>query len=427
MKTNVMIGKFSYGFRMVSMMLLVALISVSAYSANKNESGTTRFEGVVTDSKTKDALSFSNVIVTGTNIATVCNTDGEFTLKVSNELLDKSVVISHIGYQTVIIPLKDLKTNEVNRFALNMTSVSLVEVNVFPSDPERIVRDMMRQRDHNYSDFANTKTAFYRETIKKGRNYVSLTEAVLDIFKFPYSAMRDDRVKLILGRKSADYEKLDTLVFKLQGGPVSAVMLDIMKEPYALFDDETIRDYSFELNNITKVDERLLYIIDFKPREVVDKPLFFGKLYVDMESLALTRAEFNMDVSNREEATSLFIRRKPSGARVYPTEATYIVDYRITDGKWHYGYARASVGFRVNWKKKLLNTNYFTTMEMAVTDWEIAEEQAFKASERLKPHIIMEDAVEGFSDPDFWGDYNVIEPEQTIENAIKRIQRNLDK
>jgi hypothetical protein len=39
----------------------------------------------------------------------------------------------------------------------------------------------------------------------------------------------------------------------------------------------------------------------------------------------------------------------------------------------------------------------------------------------------MEDAVEGFNDPDFWGDYNVIEPEQPIENAIKRIQRNLDK
>lgn len=426
MKTNAYVGKFSYGFRLVSMILLTAFLSISAFSANKSD-GTTRFEGVITDSKSKEALAFTNVIVAGTNIATVCNSDGEFSLKVPNEHLDKNVMFSHIGYQTATVPLRELKTNEINKITLNMTSVSLVEVNVFPSDPERIVREMIRQRDANYSDFSNTKTAFYRETIKKGRNYVSLTEAVLDIFKFPYSAMRDDRVKLILGRKSADYDKLDTLVFKLQGGPVSAVMLDIMKEPYALFDDETIRDYSFELSNITKVDDRLLYIIDFKQRESVDKPLFFGKLYVDMESLALTRAEFNMDVSNREEATALFIRRKPSGARVYPTEASYIVDYRITDGKWHYGYARASVAFRVNWKKKLLNTNYYTTMEMAVTDWKIAEDQAFKASERLKPTIIMEDAVEGFNDPDFWGDYNVIEPEQPIENAIKRIQRNLDK
>lgn len=282
MKTNAYVGKFSYGFRLASMILLTAFLSISAFSANKSD-GTTRFEGVITDSKSKEALAFTNVIVAGTNIATVCNSDGEFTLKVPNEHLDKNVMFSHIGYQTATVPLRELKTNEINKITLNMTSVSLVEVNVFPSDPERIVREMIRQRDANYSDFSNTKTAFYRETIKKGRNYVSLTEA------------------------------------------------------------------------------------------------------------------------------------------------SYIVDYRITDGKWHYGYARASVAFRVNWKKKLLNTNYYTTMEMAVTDWKIAEDQAFKASERLKPTIIMEDAVEGFNDPDFWGDYNVIEPEQPIENAIKRIQRNLDK
>jgi hypothetical protein len=37
----------------------------------------------------------------------------------------------------------------------------------------------------------------------------------------------------------------------------------------------------------------------------------------------------------------------------------------------------------------------------------------------------LEDEAIGFSDPDFWGEYNIIEPEKSIESAIKKIQRQL--
>jgi hypothetical protein len=253
-----------------------------------------------------------------------------------------------------------------------------------------------------------------------------LTEAVVDIYKHPYSSERHDLAKLILGRKSTDYSKLDTMVFRLQGGPVSALMLDIMKDPYTLFDDETLEQYTFEMSDVTHVNGRTLYVIGFKQKSHVKSPLFMGKLYVDTESLAVTSAVFNMDVSDRTEAARIFIRSKPGGARVYPTEAAYMVNYREQDGKWFFGYVQAQVSFRVNWRKKLFNTNYSTTMEMAVTDWQATEDKPYKPSERLKMNVIMEDAVEGFADDAFWGDYNVIEPEQPIENVIRRIQKSLE-
>ena len=64
--------------------------------------------------------------------------------------------------------------------------------------------------------------------------------------------------------------------------------------------------------------------------------------------------------------------------------------------------------------------------EMAVTDWEknISGEVP-KSKDRLKSSIILSDAAVGFSDPDFWGEYNIIEPEKSIESAIKKIQRQL--
>ena len=63
---------------------------------------------------------------------------------------------------------------------------------------------------------------------------------------------------------------------------------------------------------------------------------------------------------------------------------------------------------------------------MAVTDWKKnMTKQLPKAKDRMKSSIILNDEAIGFSDPDFWGEYNIIEPEKSIESAIKKIQRQL--
>tara|TARA_R100001463_G_scaffold42536_1_gene89054 strand:+ start:96 stop:383 length:288 start_codon:yes stop_codon:yes gene_type:complete len=82
----------------------------------------------------------------------------------------------------------------------------------------------------------------------------------------------------------------------------------------------------------------------------------------------------------------------------------------------------------VDQRGKLFNTNYTLATEMAVTDWE-NNAAGSKASieKKLKPTVVMSDAVSGFSDPDFWGPYNVIEPEESIESGINKIQRKLER
>ena len=63
---------------------------------------------------------------------------------------------------------------------------------------------------------------------------------------------------------------------------------------------------------------------------------------------------------------------------------------------------------------------------MAVTDWEPNPNNTLaKAKDRLRPNVVITDQVSGFSDPDFWGPLNVIEPEKSIESAINKIRRQL--
>ena len=98
--------------------------------------------------------------------------------------------------------------------------------------------------------------------------------------------------------------------------------------------------------------------------------------------LPLQNSDFNL--TNKEEAASLFIRKKPLGMDVTPEVATYMVKYREQDGKWYFAYSRAEVKFKVNWKKRLFNTNYTTMSEMAVTDRTDEEVIKFAGKDKLR-------------------------------------------
>ena len=130
--------------------------------------------------------------------------------------------------------------------------------------------------------------------------------------------------------------------------------------------------------------------------------------------------------TKKKQVHYLFVK-KPRRVKVYPTEAAYRVNYRIKDGKWYYGYSNISLTFKVNWEGKLFNSVYTLQSEMAVTDWEQNTTGMSKPKDYLKPTVIFADEASGFSDPEFWGEFNIIEPEKSIESAIKKISKQIKK
>jgi hypothetical protein len=41
--------------------------------------------------------------------------------------------------------------------------------------------------------------------------------------------------------------------------------------------------------------------------------------------------------------------------------------------------------------------------------------------------MVFADKVQNFSDPNFWGEYNIIQPEESIEMAIKKLAKSMKK
>ena len=142
----------------------------------------------------------------------------------------------------------------------------------------------------------------------------------------------------------------------------------------------------------------------------------------------MTKAVFSLNLENLKKASKYFVKKKPAKANVIPVHTKYIVDYRNNNGKWYYNYGRIELSFKIKWDKKLFNSMYHLIIEMAITDWKInTGHKTLKNKEKMKQNIIIYDRASGFSDPEFWGDYNVIEPDKSIENAIRKIKKQLDR
>ena len=387
-----------------------------------------QFKGEVVDGQNNKPLVFATLTLEGSNISTITNTEGKFLLKIPTSIKQGNIIVAFLGYKTSVIPLDQLKENN-NKIALAVSITKLDEVNVvIPKNARNLVKETLRKKGENYFEDPTLMTAFYRETIKKRKKNVSLSEAVVNIYKSSYSSGQKDAVQLYKARKSTDYSKLDTLALKLQGGPFNALYVDIMKYPEYIFNEVTMDNYDFSFERTTRINDKLIYVINFKQRDDIIDPLYMGKLFIDAQNKILTSAIYSLNITDKEKASKMFVRKKPRNARVYPVEIAYRVDYREKNGRWYYGYSNVLLEFKINWDKKLFNSVYSMSAEMAVTDWEknIGGDVP-KNKDRLKSSIILSEAAVGFTDPDFWGEYNIIEPEKSIESAIKKIQRQLKK
>lgn len=388
----------------------------------------TEYAGEVIDADSKKPLIFATLTVDNTNVTTITNSEGQFSLKVPNEYSENKLTIAFLGYKTKQIAITDLN-EEKNKILMTEFVMALPEASVdAPNDAEALVKETLNRKGENYLNESTVMTAFYRETIKKRRTNVSLSEAVVNIYKTPYSSKKTDALELYKARKSTDYTKLDTVALKLQGGPFNTLFVDMVKYPKYIFTEETLNYYDFSFDTSTRVNDQLIYVINFKQKPEIIDQLYNGKLYIDAENKILTSAIYSLNITDKRLASQMFVRRKPKNAEVWPTEVSYRVDYREKDGKWYYGYSNVLLEFKINWDKRLFNSVYSMNCEMAITDWEKNTDNAFpKYKDRMKSSIILSDEAIGFADPDFWGEYNIIEPEKSIESAIKKIQRQLRK
>ncbi len=382
------------------------------------------YHGKIADTRNKEGLAFANISLLNSNISTISNINGDFSIKIP-ENYKPNIKVSFIGYSPKIVDLK----NKRNIILLDVYSIPLSEmILTIPKDVEGLVRKALFNSKSNYLNENLLMTSFFRESIKRRRRNVSLTEAVSKIYKVPYESYKRDVIEFVKLRKNTDYSRLDTLIVKLAGGPFNTLFLDIVKYPNFFIPKENIPLYSYVIKRTTKVNNSPVYVVGFKQKENIELPSIQGELYIKVDKLVIISANFNLNINNKDFIKNLFVVTKPKGANVWPLQAKYKVDYVEKNGKWIFNYSNLLLKLKINYDKKLFNTSYTFASEIAITDWTQNNSLALpKNKMRVKPKIILSDSKLGFIDLDFWGTDNIIEPEKSIQNAIRKIKKQLNR
>lgn len=378
--------------------------------------------GRVLDKESLQPLAFSSIYLVGKTTGTISNEDGEFQLKLSAAELTETLSISCIGYKNFTSAVSPL-VNTDREYLLNSDAISIQEVIIRRVSPIMLMQNARNQIRDNYRVKPSILTSFYRETIQRGNRYTLVSEAILENYKAGYGNLVSDKVKIIKGRKSEDFQKEDTIMLKLKAGLSTMLLLDVVKNVPEFLTREGQNDYQYRLADMVVEDGSENYVIEFTPkRGSPNNPIYTGRILIDIHDFAIKWVEFHINPAQLDEATNRFIIRKPMDIVVKTLKANYKIAFKKRGGLYDLHMIQCETGFRIRNRKQLAGSVYNTKLEMVVMDIDSVNVARFSPKESAKPYDFLTDQL-GVYDETFWGEYNFIKPDESLENALMKLKK----
>jgi hypothetical protein len=380
-------------------------------------------KGRVVDKRSGKPLPYATIALLETSLGSISNQQGEFSFKLPLDLPDPMMVVSYMGYRSMVLPVTYPLEEELE-IGMERELVPLHEVIIRYTDPVKLLQEAIQRIPENYLDEHSTMTAFYRESVKRDEHCMVYSEAVLDVAKVPYSSLiSNDHVSIVKRRKISDVATEDTILVKLRSGISTSMSLDIIKNRPDFLEADFHTRYNLEFTDMMTYGDRLVYVIGFQQKKEIHDLLFKGQIYLDQETLAVLAAdfEFNPDLLHKEP--ELFLVSRSPKIRIRPVMAKYHVDYRSFQNRYYISQVRAEVEMKVRKRKKWISSRYKISIEMAITDLIPNQRLRIIPADRVSRNIVLAD--EPFQwDPIFWGIHNTIEPEASLLESIRKLEHS---
>ena len=377
-------------------------------------------EGVVKERETGDPIAYCTVGIIETGMGTVTNQNGQFRLKVPDTLQNTYIHFSHIGFETQLVPASLLTENQVDIY-LDSRYIPLEAVIIRLVNPQKLIKDMLAARERNYPNTPHYLTTFYREGIERKRGFASLTEAVFRVYKTGYGSRQSDQVKMMKMRTITNQLNTDTVAMKMKAGVDACLQLDIIKNlpDFLILNEENMFHYTKIAMAVT--NERLAHLVAFEQKPGITGPLYKGELYIDEENFALLHARFQIHPDYIAQAQSMFVVKRSKNVEITPQEASYTVNYQRWNDKYYMNHTRGDLIFKIKKKKFLAGTStVHTWFEMATCQIDTLNVRRFPVRESQPTHHILSE-TNYIYDASFWGDFNIILPEEKLSDAMSRI------
>ncbi len=395
--------------------------------------------GKVYDKQTNEPVPYAHVGILEKGIGTTTSDNGIFVLKVPEKYLSSTMMVSCIGYKTWEKPIREIESPV--RIYLAQNAKELNEVLVMAeSAVEDIIRKAVNNIPKNYPTHPTTVTGFYRESrTDDSLNHVYLAEGVLKIYKKGYDSKKEGQVSLVQGRLINLQNPLDTTVAShFSSGHMAAHRFDFVKNRVDFIDERFFPVYKYWIENITWYNDRKVFIIGFdidedanpEQGEVDDewadsgdsnflfiiggskkskkkiKARMRGRIYIEQESYAFVRAEFEITEEGLKKTND------------YPLYAgswkgnSYVVNYRKLDDTWYFSDAL---------REGKYGGGGLYNNEIKITEIDTEKSGQIPYNDRLRRGEKFT-SVTGEYDENFWKSYNTTPLNEGLAESISQME-----
>lgn len=396
--------------------------------------------GTVIDDDTGLGVPYAHVGIPEKGIGTTTGGNGAFTFKVPGEYQNSQMIVSYIGYKTYSKPIGEIKGSVTVRLQKSASMLGEVVV-MADGGVENIIRKAIKNIKINYPTYGTTYLGFYRESrTDDSLNYIYLAEGVLNIYKRSYNSKKEGYVSLVQGRKINLRNPLDTTVHSgFSSGHMAPHRFDFVQNRTDFIDPRFFKVYNYWIESITTYNDRPVYIIGFDKDENVtgsqgevevedsndEKGLMKvlrmfqkkkrtiearmkGRIYIDKESYAFVRAEFEMT---------------PKGLEVYdyyPLYAgnwqgnSYVVNYRQLGDKWYFSDAL---------REGIYGSGGIYSNEIKITEVKTEKSEPIEYLDRIDRGVEFT-RMTGEYDEDFWKSYNVTPVSEGLAESLQQFKNS---
>ena len=393
--------------------------STSNNKTNISKTQIIKINGKITDTN-KDPISYATITLRSHNIGTISNIQGNFTLKIKQKYLNDTIKVNHIGFQSYKKAIKDIKNNTAN-IILDSKTFTMEEIIVWSGNSRVLVEQTYKLRKNNYYYNPFHISAFYREIITVKKQYKTISEGIIDVYRKNKLGFSKNQIKVIKSRKFYNYNITDSIAIKLQAGLSSVFNLDIAHQGINFFSANSPELYEYSFSRLTTLNNENVAIIKFSPKnKQSENTLFCGNLYIGIDSKALLACKFHLSRNSVLNLDKSFIFRKNRRIKAKLSSVNYFVLYSHYNNKYFLNHIFGELNFTAKHKGSLFSKKIKIRYELAVTKIDTTLTKPFTKDERTNQHRIFIEQISNNPNT-FWENYNYIKPNNSIYKELTKL------
>ncbi|MEM9300354.1 MAG: carboxypeptidase-like regulatory domain-containing protein, partial [Bacteroidota bacterium] len=381
---------------------LLVCITNNAYPQDE----ITTYNGRVVDKQSKNPIPDVFIYVKNGSVTNITNASGDFLIRLPQKLQSDTLILSHIGYATLEIPLIEFnKWNGIFPMPASNLELQEIEISAERITADDIMKKMAQSRKKNFtSDFFEME-GYYKHRLTMDDKEIGFIEVALDLMDQDYqpykyrNGIAQENVILKGIRKNINRPNLYRSALKsLESNDYLNNMLIINRARRGF------RGLQYQLDTTINYGNKLVHVIeatldDRKPEESFWKI----KIFINADDYAIQRVESRMETA--KYGIKIFDKSVNDTLVNRPMELNRFFEFRKM-GDYYY-----PVYYRVYGKERLDDVENFTS-QVYEYDNELllfnlnTDNTGHDKQKRLKVNRIDDRFNELDFDSTFWSNYN---------------------